>query len=116
MRVPAYNLTMLQPGAVLRRRYRIEAPIGQGGMGSVYLAEDLRLEGRKCAVKAVRIDPSLEPEVILELQQQFSREASVLARLDHPNLPKVSDYFTEDGLDYLVMDYVLGKNLERVDG
>ncbi len=105
---------MLQPGAVLRHRYRIEAPIGQGGMGSVYLAEDLRLEGRKCAVKAVRIDPSLEPDVILELQQQFSREASVLARLDHPNLPKVSDYFTEDGLDYLVMDYVLGKNLKEL--
>jgi serine/threonine-protein kinase len=105
---------MLQPGTVLRRRYRIEAPIGQGGMGSVYLAEDLRLEGRKCAVKAVRIDPSIEPALITELQHQFSREASVLARLDHPNLPKVSDYFTEDGLDYLVMDFVLGKNLKEL--
>jgi serine/threonine-protein kinase len=105
---------MLQPGAVLRRRYRIEAPIGQGGMGSVYLAEDLRLEGRKCAVKAVRIDPTIEPALITELQHQFSREASVLARLDHPNLPKVSDYFTEDGLDYLVMDYVSGKNLKEL--
>lgn len=105
---------MLSPGTVLRRRYRIEAPIGQGGMGSVYLAEDLRLEGRKCAVKAVRIDPTIEPALITELQHQFSREASVLARLDHPNLPKVSDYFTEDGLDYLVMDYVSGKNLKEL--
>jgi serine/threonine-protein kinase len=105
---------MLPPGTVLRRRYRIEAPIGQGGMGSVYLAEDLRLEGRKCAVKAVRIDPTIEPALITELQHQFSREASVLARLDHPNLPKVSDYFTEDGLDYLVMDYVSGKNLKEL--
>lgn len=105
---------MLQPGTVLRRRYRIEAPIGQGGMGSVYLAEDLRLGGRKCAVKAVRIDPTIEPALIAELQHQFSREASVLARLDHPNLPKVSDYFTEEGLDYLVMDYVSGKNLKEL--
>lgn len=105
---------MLSSGTVLRRRYRIEAPIGQGGMGSVYLAEDLRLEGRKCAVKAVRIDPTIEPALITELQHQFSREASVLARLDHPNLPKVSDYFTEDGLDYLVMDYVSGKNLKEL--
>lgn len=105
---------MLQTGTVLRRRYRIDSPIGQGGMGSVYLAEDLRLEGRKCAVKAVRIDPNIEPALIAELQHQFSREASVLARLDHPNLPKVSDYFTEDGLDYLVMDYVLGKNLKEL--
>lgn len=105
---------MLQPGTVLRRRYRIEAPIGQGGMGSVYLAEDLRLEGRKCAVKAVRIDPSIDPSLIAELQHQFSREASILARLDHPNLPKVSDYFTEDELDYLVMDYVPGKNLKEL--
>lgn len=105
---------MLQPGTVLRKRYRIDEPIGHGGMGSVYLAEDLRLEGRKCAVKAIRIDPMLEPEVINELQRQFSQEASVLARLDHPNLPKVSDYFTEDGCDYLVMDYVLGKNLKEL--
>jgi serine/threonine-protein kinase len=105
---------MLQPGTVLRRRYRIEAPVGQGGMGSVYLAEDLRLEGRKCAVKAVRIDPTIEQAIIAELQHQFSREASVLARLDHPNLPKVSDYFTEDELDYLVMDYVSGKNLKEL--
>lgn len=83
-------------------------------MGSVYLAEDMRLEGRKCAVKAVRIDPTIDPALIAELQHQFSREASILARLDHPNLPKVSDYFTEDGLDYLVMDFVSGKNLKEL--
>jgi serine/threonine-protein kinase len=89
-------------------------PIGQGGMGSVYLAEDLRLEGRKCAIKAVRIDPSADKEVISELQHQFSREASILARLDHPNLPKVSDYFTEVDQDYLVMDFVSGKDLKEI--
>jgi eukaryotic-like serine/threonine-protein kinase len=105
---------MLARGAVLRNRYRIVQPIGQGGMGSVYLAEDVRLEGRKCAIKAVRIDPSFEQDVINELQHQFSREASTLARLDHPNLPKVSDYFTEVEQDYLVMDYVSGKDLKEI--
>jgi serine/threonine-protein kinase len=83
-------------------------------MGSVYLAEDLRLEGRKCALKAVRIDPNTDPQLVIELQHQFSREASILARLDHPNLPKVSDYFTDNALDYLVMDFVSGKNLKEI--
>ncbi len=105
---------MLARGTILRNRYRIAQPIGQGGMGSVYLAEDLRLEGRKCAIKAVRIDPSSDQDEITELQHQFSREASILARLDHPNLPKVSDYFTEVDQDYLVMDYVSGKDLKEI--
>lgn len=107
-------IKMLARDTILRNRYRVVQPIGQGGMGSVYLAEDLRLEGRKCAIKAVRIDPASEKEVILELQHQFSREASTLARLDHPNLPKVSDYFTEVDQDYLVMDYVSGKDLKEL--
>ncbi|MCW1970765.1 MAG: serine/threonine protein kinase [Anaerolineae bacterium] len=105
---------MLARGTTLRNRYRIIETIGQGGMGSVYLAEDLRLEGRKCALKAVRIDPNTDPQLISELQHQFSREASILAQLDHPNLPKVSDYFTDNALDYLVMDYVAGKNLKEI--
>ncbi|HQV69682.1 MAG TPA: serine/threonine-protein kinase [Thermoflexales bacterium] len=105
---------MLAPGTLLRNRYKVIQPIGQGGMGSVYLAEDRRLEGRKCAVKAVRIDANADASLVSELQHQFSREASVLARLDHPNLPKVSDYFTENALDYLVMDYVSGKDLKEI--
>jgi serine/threonine-protein kinase len=105
---------MLGRGTTLRNRYRVLEPIGQGGMGSVYLAEDLRLEGRKCALKAVRIDPNADADQIAELQHQFSREASILAQLDHPNLPKVSDYFTEGERDYLVMDFVSGKNLKEL--
>jgi serine/threonine-protein kinase len=105
---------MLAQGTLLRNRYKIIQPIGQGGMGSVYLAEDNRLEGRRCAVKAVRLDLNADQDVINELQHQFSREASVLARLDHPNLPKVSDYFDEAGHDYLVMDYVSGKDLKML--
>ncbi len=102
---------MLSRGTVLRERYRILQVIGRGGMGNVYLAEDLRLPGRKCAVKEVRYSSALPPQWQEELRRQFRREAQVLARLDHPNLPKVSDYFSQGDADYLVMDFVPGKDL-----
>jgi serine/threonine protein kinase len=105
---------LLVPGTVLHGRYRVLACIGQGGMGAVYRAADLRLEGRVCAIKEILTDPDLPPELQAQAQQQFYREASVLARLDHPNLPKVSDYFTEEGREYLVMDYVAGPDLRQV--
>lgn len=103
--------TPLKTDEILRGRYRINRIIGQGGMGSIYLADDLRLEGRQCALKEVEHDRSLPEELIKEAKEQFQREAVVLARLDHPNLPKVSDYFSTAGRDYLVMDYVPGQDL-----
>lgn len=104
----------LEVGGVLRERYRIKQFISRGGMGSIYLAEDLRLEGRLCAVKEVRLDPSLSEETLSQTRGQFLREATVLARLDHPNLPKVSDFFSEENSDYLVMDYVPGDDLRSL--
>ncbi len=104
----------LKSGEVLRGRYSIRRIIGQGGMGSIYLADDLRLEGRQCALKEVEHDRSLPPELLKEARDQFQREATVLARLDHPNLPKVSDYFSISTHDYLVMDYVPGKDLRTL--
>lgn len=101
-------------GAVLNRRYRIERIIGQGGYGCIYLADDIRLEGRKCAVKEVEHDPAMMPEMLKQTREQFMREATVLARLDHPNLPKVSDFFSIGDSDYLVMDYVLGDDLRTL--
>ncbi|MCX7681419.1 MAG: serine/threonine protein kinase [Anaerolineae bacterium] len=105
---------LLEPGTVLRRRYKIIAPVGQGGMGAVYRAEDLRLEGRICAIKEIRPDPDASPEELEQAQEQFHREASILARLDHPNLPKVSDIFTERQREYLVMDFVEGPDLRQL--
>ena len=101
----------LKSGEVLRDRYRIRRIIGQGGMGSIYLADDLRLEGRQCALKEVEHESTTDQELLKENRDQFLREATVLARLDHPNLPKVSDYFSIETRDYLVMDYVPGKDL-----
>ena len=103
-----------QPGTVLRSRYKVLELIGQGGMGAVYKAEDLRLTGRLCAVKEILPDMSGQPADIAQMQDQFYREASILARLDHPSLPKVSDYFTENGRELLVMDYVPGRDLKEL--
>jgi serine/threonine-protein kinase len=83
-------------------------------MGSIYLAEDLRLEGRLCALKEVEHDRSMPTDLLKQAREQFLREATVLARLDHPNLPKVSDFFSIAGRDYLVMDFVPGKDLRTL--
>jgi serine/threonine-protein kinase len=109
-------LPPLPDGEVLRNRYRITRQIGQGGMGNIYLADDLVLQGRLCAIKEVLRDPSLSPDLQQQARNQFYREASVLARLDHPNLPKVSDFFSMDdeSRDYLVMDYVPGRDLKEI--
>ncbi len=118
----------LEPGALLRDRYEILSLIGQGGMGAVYKAADRRLPGRLCAIKEIWPPAGISTDALAQAREQFLREASTLARLDHPNLPKVSDYFTVDpvgqsdrdaivqfplvtGRDYLVMDYVPGQDL-----
>jgi serine/threonine protein kinase len=121
----------LEPGTLLRNRYEIEALIGQGGMGAVYRAADQRLPGRLCAIKEIWPAPGVSAASLEQAREQFLREASTLARLDHPNLPKVSDYFTQvpgngeepgDGVSlaptigrtYLVMDYVPGQDLQQL--
>ena len=113
----------LDPGTRLRERYEILGLIGQGGMGAVYKAADLRLPGRLCAVKEIWLPSDMSAEALAQAREQFLREASTLARLDHPNLPKVSDYFTlapagsaplTTSRDYLVMDYVPGQDLHQV--
>jgi len=96
----------LSPGYSLNNRYRIESILGQGGMGSVYRATDLNL-GMDVAVKENQY-------LSAEFSRQFQREASVLANLRHPNLPRVSDYFTIQGQgQYLIMDYIEGEDLRQ---
>jgi eukaryotic-like serine/threonine-protein kinase len=104
----------LKTGEVLRGRYKIRERIGAGGMGNIYLAEDVRLEGRRCALKEVEHDRTLGEKILREAREQFLREATVLARLDHPNLPKVSDFFNIGLKDYLVMDFVPGNDLRSL--
>jgi Tol biopolymer transport system component len=97
----------LEPGVLLNNRYRIESPLGSGGMGAVYLGHDNNLDV-KVAVKENFF-------VSEESARQFEREARLLATLRHPSLPRVTDHFVIRGQgQYLVMDYVEGDDARRV--
>jgi eukaryotic-like serine/threonine-protein kinase len=102
----------LDTGYVLQDRYRIVALLGEGGMGAVYRAWDMRL-GVAVALKEMRPDPGLDAARLLETREQFHQEASVLSRLNHPHLVRVSDFFDESGNTYLVMAFVEGENLAQ---
>jgi len=107
---------LLTPGELLQNRYRIVAHLGQGGMGAVYRAWDLRLKVT-VALKEQIPQPGLDAGMLAQLRQQFEQEAVTLARLSHPNLVRVTDFFEEGGNAYLVMDFVEGDNLaDRISG
>jgi len=96
----------LSTGQVLDNRYRIVSLLGQGGMGAVYRAWDLNL----------RVPVALKENLDLSLisQQQFEREALLLAQLNHPNLPRVTNHFTVPGQgQYLVMEFIDGQDLQQ---
>ena len=99
----------LNPDQILNNRYHILGPLGTGGMGTVYHAHDPVLN-REVAIKQLQTDP-ITGEAPEQIQQQFLREARSLAALHHPNLPRVTDYFTADSQHYLVMDYIAGQSL-----
>jgi len=96
---------------VLKQRYRVIAPVGSGGMGAVYKAEDIQLGHRLVALKEMRqsgIDAHQLPQAVAA----FRKEATMLARLQHPNLPSIFDHFEENGRWYLVMSFLEGETLQ----
>jgi eukaryotic-like serine/threonine-protein kinase len=86
--------------------YEILAPIGAGGMGEVYKARDTRL-GRDVAVKVLPQHMSASPE----LRQRLDREAKTISQLSHPHICMLHDVGHQDGVDYLVMEYLEGETL-----
>ena len=94
---------MLTTGTRLQDRYEIIKPIGQGGMGAVYLARDQRL-GNTVALKETFFQDTL-------LLAAFEREARLLAGLRHAALPKVIDHFADNNGQFLVMEYIVGEDL-----
>ena len=103
---------LLTPNLLLKQRYRIIGPLGKGGFGAVYKAEDVQLGNRLLAVKEMG-QSSLSQQEIMEAAENFKREAHILAALKHPNLPSIYDHFSEGGRWYLVMDFIEGETLEE---
>ncbi|MCB0038034.1 MAG: protein kinase [Caldilinea sp.] len=102
----------MAPGDCLQNRYTILRPLGKGGMGAVYLVEDARIARRQLALKEMS-EQGIDPAEAKTALEAFKREAQLLAQLDHANLPKVIDSFSERNRHYLVMEYVPGKTLEK---
>jgi serine/threonine protein kinase len=94
---------------VLGGRYRLGSVLGQGGMAVVYRAEDLTL-GRTVAVKILREALGAEAELL----ERFRREARAAARLNHPNIIAVYDVGQDGQTNYIVMEYVEGKDLREM--
>ncbi len=103
---------MLPANTLLKQRYRILRTVGKGGMGAVYEAEDTQLGNRLVAVKEMS-QQNLSPNEVPGAAENFKREAYILARLQHPNLPSIHDYFTEAGRWYLVMSFIQGETLQK---
>jgi len=89
-------------------RYKILKTIGAGGMGEVYLAHDQRLE-REVALKVLR--PGMLGDETT--RTRFRKEALTLSKLNHPNIATIFDSDTQDGMDFLVMEFVPGKTLDE---
>jgi multiple sugar transport system substrate-binding protein len=100
----------LTTGEMLQNRYRVVSLMGQGGMGAIYRAWDMRLK-MHVALKEMIPQPGLDATMLAQLRQQFEQEAAVLARLNHPHLVRVIDFFEEKSNTYLVMDFVEGESL-----
>lgn len=103
---------MLPAQSLLANRYLILQKIGQGGMGAVYKATDTRLGQKIVALKELSESALTNPLDKQGARQAFEQEATMLALLSHPNLPRVTDHFSEGGKQYLVMDFIDGKTLE----
>src|SRR6202167_5303536 len=95
----------LTPGSKLGP-YEIQSPLGAGGMGEVYRARDTRLD-RIVAVKVLASHLSSSPE----LKQRMEREARAISSLNHPNICHLYDIGSQDGTDYLVMEFLEGETL-----
>lgn len=97
---------------LLKQRYHILTTVGQGGFGAIYQAEDTSFPNRpKRAVKEMLIQ-SQDPHEQQQAVAAFKQEAILLAGLMHQNLPRIYEYFEEQGRWYLVMDYIDGQTLE----
>ncbi len=104
----------LAVGTVLKGKYRVTRLVAGGGMAWVYEVEELRADGQRqiWAMKELRADAD-DAHSVEEGRRLFEQEANLLVRLNHPNLPKVTAFFEEQGHSYLVMEFIHGESLEK---
>ncbi len=102
---------MIAPSTIIGGRYRVVRSLGGGGMKLVYLAEDLRLAGRSCAL-AEMVDSFTSPDMQQQAVAAFQREADMLAQLANEHIPRIFDRFSEANRHYLVMEFIDGTTLE----
>ncbi len=107
----------LPNGTILDRRYRILDVIGEGGMGCVYKAENMRMPGPLWAIKELLMDAFPDPQDLRDAIERFEKESTLMGQLTvvpHPRIPRVIDRFSENGRYYFVMEFVPGKSLETM--
>lgn len=102
----------LSSRTLLHKRYVIMRTIGQGGMAAVYQAKDMRRD-TLCAIKEMSLS-SVSVHERGQAIQNFLAEATILSRLNHPNLPAFTDFFSEGARHFLVMEYIEGHTLEEL--
>lgn len=102
----------LDPRTLLRKRYLVVRAIGRGGMAAVYEARDTK-RNTSCAIKEMSLS-TVPTNERAQAIQNFLAEARILSRLNHPNLPAFTDFFTEGTRHFLVMEYIDGSTLEEL--
>lgn len=100
------SLVPLTPGSSLGLRYEIIRLLGQGGMGSVYLAHDRELD-RKVALKVIRADMAANPESL----RRFKQELLLARQITHRNVIRIFDLARAENIEFITMDYVEGEDL-----
>ena len=100
---------MITKGQKINDRYEIIQTIGEGGMANVYLARDVILD-RHVAIKVLRGDLSGDEKVV----RRFQRDALAASSLSHPNIVEMYDVGEDNGMYYIVMEYIEGKTLKQL--
>lgn len=98
---------------ILHNRYRTIKKIGKGGFGATFLALDLSLPGNPFCVIKQLLPATDDPETFQMGLDLFEREAKTLGKIDHPQIPRLLDYFEENHQFYLVQNLVKGKTLQQ---
>lgn len=93
-------------------RYVIVKPLGKGGMGSIFLAHDTRVNDKPVVIKQMLPNYSTEAERV-EAEEAFQEEMKTLAAMSHPNIPAISDFFTQNNYHFIVQEFIDGEDLQK---